>query len=101
MASEKNKIQVPIREVGFNFSQNIKYSNGNNQKNKINSTNEIIKVDQSKPIRESDIKVKNNTADAKVKKSSRSNEEFDIGINSLIIPCSVGIERNSLATGDI
>jgi hypothetical protein len=45
--------------------------------------------------------VKNKTADAKVKKSSRSNEEFDIGINSLIIPCSVGIERNSLATSDI
>jgi hypothetical protein len=42
-----------------------------------------------------------NTADTKVKKSSKSNEEFDIGRNSLIIPFSVVSERNSLATDDI
>ena len=43
----------------------------------------------------------NKTADAKVNSLSESNEEFDIGRNSLIIPVSVVIERNSLATCDI
>ena len=51
-------------------------------------------------IKAENIKVDKN-ADAKIKKSSRSNGEVDVGINSFIIPCSVDIERNSLATSDI